>query len=308
MGIKEDIANELHKSVRKNFPRRKVVVKGFDDLWQCDLIDMTKYYKVNKGFKYIITVIDVFSKYAWSRPLKTKTSKEVTFAMKNILKQGRVPKNLQSDLGTEFYNSEFKKLMGDYKINHYSTYSILKSSVAERFNRTLKNFMWKKFTINGTYNWIDILDQLMDFYNTKKHSTIKMKPCDVSKKNEMELLKTIYSYKQPKLRMIPKFEINDYVRISKYKGEFAKGYTPNYSTEIFRITQVVPTEPVTYKLVDAENQPIAGGFYQEELTKVKHKDVYLVEKILKKKDDKVFVKWLGFPSSKNSWIQKDNIV
>ncbi|XP_054272776.1 uncharacterized protein LOC128993047 [Macrosteles quadrilineatus] len=105
-----------------------------------------------------------------------------------------------------------------------------------------------------------------------------------------------------------KFEINDYVRISKYKGEFVKGYTPNYSTEIFRITQVVPTEPVTYKLVDAENQPIAGGFYQEELTKVKHKDVYLVEKILKKKDDKVFVKWLGFPSSKNSWIQKDNIV
>lgn len=308
MGIKEDIANELHKSVRKNFPRRKVVVKGFDDLWQCDLIDMTKYYKANKGFKYIITVIDVFSKYAWSRPLKTKTSKEVTFAMENILKRGRVPKNLQSDLGTEFYNSEFKKLMSNYKINHYSTYSILKANVIERFNRTLKNFMWKRFTINGTYNWINILDQLMDFYNTKKHSTIKMKPCDVSKKNEMELLKTIYSYKQPKLRMIPKFEINDYVRISKYKGEFAKGYTPNYSTEIFRITQVVPTEPVTYKLVDAENQPIAGGFYQEELTKVKHKDVYLVEKILKKKDDKVFVKWLGFPSSKNSWIQKDNIV
>jgi len=228
METREVIANELHKPARKTFTRRKVVVKGFDNHWQCDLIDMQKYSKYNKGYKYILTVIDVFSKFAWMKPLKNKTGKEITSAMKHILDQGRVPKLLQSDLGTEFYNAEFKKLMDKHNIKHYSTYSNLKASVVERFNRTLKNIMWKRFTVNGSYNWFDIINELITFYNTKKHSTIKMKPVDVSKQNEKELLQTVYAYKKPKLMRKNKFEIDDHVRISKYKGAFEKGYTPNF--------------------------------------------------------------------------------
>jgi hypothetical protein len=88
----------------------------------------------------------------------------------------------------------------------------------------------------------------------------------------------------------PRFEIDDFVRIRKYKGEFGKSYTPNISTEIFRIIQVLQTDPVTYRLADESNQPIAGGFYQDELVKVKHKDIYLVEKVVKKNGYKVLVK------------------
>lgn len=308
MNVREDIAHELHTPARKHFKRRKVVVKGFDNHWQCDLIDMQKYSSFNKGYKHMLTVIDVFSKYAWVKPLKTKTAKEISIAMEDIFKLGRIPKHLQSDLGTEFYNEEFKKLMVKYKINHYSTYSSLKASVVERFNRTLKNLMWKRFTVNGSYNWIDMINGLVKLYNTKKHSTIKMKPSEVSKHNEKELLDTVYAYKKPKTKTKQKFEMDDYVRISKYKGQFEKAYTPNFSTEIFRIVQVLSTDPITYKLVDEENQPIAGGFYQEELVKVKHNDIYLVEKVIKKKGDNVLVKWLGFPSSKNSWTHKNNII
>jgi hypothetical protein len=308
LNVREDIANELHKPARRNFKRRKIVMKGLDNHWQCDLIDMKKYSRFNKGYKYILVVIDVFSKFAWARPLKNKTGKEITLAMGEILKLGRKPKHLQSDLGTEFYNEDFKKLMAKYKINLYSTYSSVKACVAERFIRTIKNWLWKRFTVTGSYGWISILDGLVKFYNSKKHSTIKMKPIDVTKKTEKKLFKTVYASKKPKFKSKPRFELDDFVRISKYKGQFEKGYTPNFSTEIFRIIQVLQTEPVTYKLADEDNQPIAGGFYQDELVKVKHKDIYLVEKVVKKKGDKVLVKWLGFPSSKNSWIDKDNIV
>lgn len=308
MNVKEQIANEIHKPARKRFSRRKVIVKGLDDLWQCDLIDMIKYNKFNKGYKYLLTVIDVFSKFAWARPIKDKSAKAVTNAMKEILMSGRKPNNLQSDLGSEFYNKYFKELINKYSINHYSTYSSLKASVVERFNRTLKNLMWKKFTINGSYNWKDMLQQLIKTYNNKRHSTIKIKPCEVNKNNEQHILQNIYKYKKSLSTKGAKFDVDDYVRISKYKSEFSKGYTPNYSTEIFKIYKVVQTEPVTYLLNDVDGKPILGGFYQEELVKVKYPDIYLVEKIVKRKNDKVYVKWLGFPSSKNSWISKDSIV
>src|SRR6185436_8299968 len=116
----------------------------------------------NKGYKYLLTVIDVFSKYAWSVPIKNKSATSVTNAFKSILNQGRKPTNLQSDRGLEFYNNHFKNLMKEYNINHYSTYSNLKASVCKRFNRTLKEKMWKQFTINGNYKWLDILQELLN--------------------------------------------------------------------------------------------------------------------------------------------------
>lgn len=308
ISVKEQIANEIHKPARKKFLRRKVIVKGIDDLWQCDLIDMIKYNKYNKGYKYLLTVIDVFSKYAWAKPIKDKSAKAVASAMKEVFTLGRRPNNLQSDLGSEFYNKNFNELMKKHSINHYSTYSTLKASVVERFNRTLKNIMWKKFTINGSYNWIDMLQEIIKLYNNKKHSTIKIKPCDVNKSNEKEILQNIYAYKKLTMKGEPKYDVDDYVRISKYKSEFSKGYTPNYSSEIFKVSKVVPTEPVTYLLNDVNGNPILGGFYQEELVKVKYPDIYLVEKILKRKKGKVYVKWLGFSSNFNSWVPENSIV
>lgn len=306
MDIKQQIVNELHKPARRNFKRRSVILKGIDDLWQADLIEMIPYARQNNGFKYILVVIDGFSKFAWAEPLKTKSASEVANAFSRILQLGRKPKNLQTDQGKEFFNAVFSKLMSKHNINHYSTYSNIKACIAERFNRTLKNRLWKQFSLQGSYKWTKILPSLMKHYNNTKHRTINMKPSSVKgKKIERKLLLSVYT-KASDARL-PKYAVNDHVRISKYRSQFAKGYTPSWTTEIFRITHVRKTKPITYLLSDIYGNPIQGGFYEEEIQKVKHPDVYLVEKILKRKGDKVLVKWLGFDSSHNSWESAKNL-
>lgn len=302
---KRQVVNELHKPARKNFKRRRVIIKGFDDLWQADLVEMGAYAELNKDFRYLLTVIDTFSKFAWAIPIKRKTGLEVTTAMQSIFNEGRSPQNLQTDDGKEFFNSAFQKLMKTYNINHYSTYSTLKASIVERWNRTLKTAMWKEFSMNGTYQWINILKKLVNDYNKRKHSTIKMRPCDVTSNEEKHLLSTVYNH----IKIIDRgrYKVGDFVRISKHKHVFEKGYTPNWTTEIFKIRKIQNTHPITYLLEDYKGNPIQGGFYELEISGAKYPDFYLVEKILKKQGDKVFVKWLGFPSNHNSWINKKDV-
>lgn len=287
-----DVVTELHKPARRNFKRRRVIVKGIDDLWQADLVDMKPYSRFNAGNKYLLVVIDVLSKYAWVEPVLTKSAKHVTRAFEKILEQGRVPRNLQTDDGKEFFNSDFKAVMNKYNINHYSTYSTMKASVVERLNRTLKEKMWKRFSLQGNYKYLKMLPEIVTEYNNTVHSTTNMKPKDVNKKMAKELLKTIYSH--IKIAAPGKFKIGDDVRISKYKNLFAKGYTPNWTTEIFKIIKIKKTNPATYLLQDGQGQPIAGSFYEHELQRTSNPDVYLVERVIKRRGDNIFVKWLGF--------------
>lgn len=307
MVVKSQIVSELHRNARKNFPRRRVIMRGVNDLLQADLVEMIPYAKVNGGNKYLLTVIDTFSKYAWAIPLKSKKGIEVTKAFRVILRDLRTPpKNLQTDDGREFFNDVFKELMTKLKINHYSTYSKMKASIVERFNRTLKSKMWKQFSNQGSYKWVQILSKLLNEYNNTKHSTIHMKPKDVNDKNEKHLLSTVYS--RIKMFRPGKFKVGDNVRISRCGNIFDKGYTPNWSTEIFRIRRVQMTNPITYLLGDYRDADILGGFYESELQLCKHPNAYLVEKIIRRKGSKVFVKWLGFDSSHNSWEEKKNIL
>ena len=135
------LVKELHKPARRNYPRRKFNVRGLDETWKADLVEMQPYARENRGIKYLLTVIDELSEFAWAVPVKRKTAQDVTAAINSVLQQGRVPSNLQKDKGKEFYNASFQNLMSCYHINHYSTYSNLKASIVERFNRTLKNTM-----------------------------------------------------------------------------------------------------------------------------------------------------------------------
>ena len=303
--MKKAIAAELHKPARRRYPRRKFTMRAVDETWQADLVDMQAYSRVNKGYNFLLTVIDNFSKYAWAIPLKNKTGTETTKAFKTLFNEGRVPKNLHVDDGKEFFNSHCKALMESRKINMYSTYSGMKASTVERFNRTLKQEMWREFTLRGSYKWIDILDRLLEKYNDTKHRTIKMKPNQVTRENQGEVL---LNYKQYVAKSWnSKFQVGDPVRVSKNKHIFEKGYTPNWTTEIFTVTEVCDTIPTTYKLKDYRDEVVSGGFYDYELLKVKHPDVYLVEKVLKKRGNQLYVKWLGFDSSHNSWIDKENL-
>lgn len=304
--IKETVVNELHKPARKNYKRRHVIIKNLNDLWQADLVEMQPYAKFNKGFRYILVVINTFSKYVWVQPVKRKTGKEVAHAMKTILEEVKIPpKNMQTDLGKEFYNQDFKNLMVDFKINHYSTYSNLKASIVERVNRTLKGLMWKQFSLQGNYRWVSILKDIVFKYNTTKHRTTGMKPIDITKSNAHKITYNNIKTVDPNT---PKFKQGDFVRISKYREAFQKGYTPNWSNEIFQIKELKLTNPRTYLLKDSKNEDILGGFYTEELQKVKHVDAYLVEKILRRKGNKVYVKWLGLDQKNNSWILKKDLL
>lgn len=169
------VVEELHRSARRNFKRRRTIIKGYHDLFQADLAEFIPYAKVNKGYKYILIVIDCFSKFVWARPLKTKTGEEVTKAFNTIL-QGNTaavpavaPRNLQTDHGKEFYNTHFAKLASKHNINHYSTYSVVKAAIVERVIRTLKHKLYKTFSLRGNYKWVDILQDTVTSYNNTKH-------------------------------------------------------------------------------------------------------------------------------------------
>lgn len=303
---KKQVVKELFQNARKNFTRRKTEMVGINDTYQIDLVEMIPYAKQNRNFKYILTVIDIFSKYAWAIPIKSKTGKVVTHAMKSILDSGNIPKNIHSDMGKEFYNKEFKALLNNHEINLYSTFSIKKAAIVERFNRTLKSKMWQQLHYNGSYKWIDMLDDLIYTYNHTKHRTIKMMPSDVNKHNEKLLLNSVYMYRNV-LPLTTKFKIGDFVRISKYKNLFEKGYEPQWTTEVFSISKIQYTDPITYLLSDYRNNEIKGAFYDLELQKVKYPNIYLINKIIKRRGNQIFVKWLGFDDTHNSWVNCNNI-
>lgn len=304
MNIREKIAKELHKPVRRNFPRLKVTLKGIDDLFQGDLVEMLPYSRENKGYRYILTLINCFSKLGFAIPLKTKQGKEVALALEPIFKQHKTA-NFQTDQGKEFFNSHVRTMLRKYNINHYATFSDLKASIVERYNKSLKNSLYKAFTINGKYKWLDLLPVIVKKYNNTKHRTTGMKPKDVTKKHEHLILGRI-NVKKSITKHIPKFKVNDFVRISKHKTIFKKGYLPNWTNEVFRILLVKHTTPVTYMLQDSKGNIVQGGFYEQELSKTETGNVYLVEKVLKRKGDKVLVRWLGFDKKDDTWIDKNN--
>ncbi len=298
----------LHKPARRRFKRNRVIVGGIDELWQMDLADMQPLATENDGYRYLLVCIDVFSKFAWIIPLKNKTGPSLVEAFELILKSGRKPQKIQTDQGTEFFNRPFKALMKQEDIQLYNTYNETKASVVERLIRTLKTKMWRFFTAKKTRRYIDMLDDLAYSYNHSKHRSIKKKPANVTTENEQEVWLNLYGDRPTsKKRVKYKFSVGDKVRISKMKRKFEKGYLPNFSREIFTVSQQIARYPPVYKLKDYDEEELDGTFYNEELQKIiKEDDVYEVEEIVKRKgkgkNEQYFVKWAGYPSKFNSWI------
>lgn len=171
---KLQVVQEIHKYARKHFPRRKYVMYGIADTLQADLIEMQPYKAQNRGHRYILIVIDVFSKMAYAEPLKDKTGESVTQAMSSIIRkvQQHNPyhhiKNLHTDDGKEFFNIAMKRLLEKFQINHYSTFSPMKASIVERLIRTIKRHLYMQFSLQGSYKWLEILPQVIDRYNNTR--------------------------------------------------------------------------------------------------------------------------------------------
>ena len=216
----------------------------------------------NKGIKYLLCAIDLYSKYAFVIPLKDKKGISIVNAFNKIIKQSnRKPNKIWVDQGGEFYNNVFEKWLSDNDINMYSTYNEGKSVVAERFIRTLKNKLYKHMTATGKNVYYDVLENVVNKYINTKHSTIKMKPIDVKKNKRV--------YIDEHNEEDSKFKVGDRVRISRYKNIFAKGYAPNWSSEIFIVNEINDTVPYTYNLKDLNDEEIIGSFYDKELQKNK---------------------------------------
>ena len=300
----KELADELHKPIKRNITRRRVIVNNIDEIWCSDLVEMQQFSKWNKGYRYLLMVLDVFSKYGWIVPLKDKKGETVAEAFKKIFKEGRKPQYLWTDKGKEYYNKHVKELLDKNKITLYSTENEEKSSVCERWNRTIKSKMWKQFTVQGNTMYLDMLPKLVKQYNNTKHSSIKMTPAEASKKkNEGLVYFNLYGDMET-LKQKPKFKIGDMVRISKYKRKvFDKGYTPNWSEEVFTVVKIQYTNPITYKLKDLRGEDIQGSFYEPELQEAKQ-DVFRIDKVIRRdyKKKQALVKWKGYSDDFNSWI------
>ena len=177
------LADELHKPITRNFSKRSVISNGIDEILAADWVEMQKSSKWNKGIKYLLMVIDGFSKYGWIKPLKDKKTETVSKAFDEIFKSSkRLPKMLWTDKGSEFISKHFKEFLKREGIKLYHTENEEKSSVVERWNKTMKNRMWKMFTVNNNTVYWDKIDKLVNDYNNARHSSIKMTPVEASKK------------------------------------------------------------------------------------------------------------------------------
>ena len=289
----EQLADELHIPIIRIFKKGKVYSAFKDNIWGVDLADMQLLSKYNKGIRFLLCVIDIFSKYAWVVLLKDKKGISIVKAFQSILKQSnRKPNKMWLDKGSEFYNAYFKKWLRDNDIVMYSTHNEGESVVAERFIRTLKSKIYKYMTSVSKNVYIDKLDDLVDEYNNTYHTTIKMKPVDVKDNTYINADKEINNKDL-------KFKVGDNVRISKYKNIFAKGYMPNWSEEVFVIKKVKNTVPWTYVINDLNGEEITGTFYAKELQNTNQEE-FRIEKVIRRKGDKLYVKWKGYNNSFNS--------
>ena len=251
------LADELHNPVIKKFNKRKVYSQLKDNIWGVDLADMQSLSRKSKGIKYLLRAIDLYNKYAFVVPLKDKKGISIVNAFNKIIKQSnKKPNKIWVDQGGEFYNNVFKNWLSDNDVIMYSTCNEGKSGVAGRFIRTLKKKLYKHMTATGK----NVLDDVVNKFNNSKHSTIKVKPIDVGDNNKRV-------YVDGHNEKDSRFKVGDRVRISRYKNIFAKGYTPNWSTEIFIVDKINDTVPYTYNLKDLNNEKIISSFYDRELQK-----------------------------------------
>ena len=278
--LKSIPAYTLHKPIRYTFNRSKTLVEGIDDQWQVDLVDVSNIAGSNSGYKFILTCIDVFSKYAWAVPMINKSSATTASAFEKIFKEERKPNLIYSDDGKEF-KGECKRYLESLNIKIFITNTVNKAAVVERFNRTLKEKMYRYFTYKKSIKnkathlhdkrYLDVLQDLVQSYNNSYHRSIKTTPNKVNKTNASTVFKNLYGYTkkdgdQTEVRV--KFKKGDHVRVVKEKSIFEKGYTASWSKEIYIIDKIYIQVPVLYTLIDSKGSIKPGKYYTEQLQKV----------------------------------------
>lgn len=264
------------RRVRQRFPRRPVLVRGVRHQYQADLMDYKAAAKDNFGNKYLLTVIDCFSRYAAAIPLRTKKGSDVVAALGKAFRQmGGFPIKLQTDRGTEFYNSDVKSFLRENNVSHFSTDQEYKAQIVERFNRTVRERVKKFMIAKGSLQFVPSLPSLIAAYNARPHRTLggKLAPKDVSFENEAKVRDILYGPYFRAKRKEAKFQMGDKVRIATYRKTFMRAHDKTFTEPHFEIADVVTsTVPTTYRIKDLSEEPegvvLPGSFYEAQLLKV----------------------------------------
>ena len=313
--LREEQAYTLHKPARRHYQHNHIYVGGIDAQWQADLADMQGLARQNDGMRYLLTVIDVFSKFDWVEPVKTKDALAVTAAFRNVLNgtAPRGPRRLQNDKGKEFFNASFANLIRHFGIQHFASDSDQKAAVVERFNRTIKTLLWTYMSDKATVRWLDVLQKLVVSYNDSYHGSIGMAPADVTKKHENRIWARLYGDGDTHLKQ-KTLPVAAMVRISKSKGVFEGGYMPNWSKEHFTVGEA-PTarkgsKRRVYKISDYNGEPVTGTWYDEKLQHITNNH-YRIERLIRRRTasdgrKEILVKWVGWPENFNSWIRDED--
>jgi transposase InsO family protein len=325
--LREQVAYELHKPARHRFARNQTLVAHIDEQWQADLADMSNISKENDGYTFLLTCVDVLSRYAWAIPVRSKSAAHMLTAMSQLFKRAapRKPTRLQTDKGKEFYNAAVRNFLRKQGVELFSTNSDHKAAIVERFNRTLKARIYKHFTAMNTRRYVDVLAGMVHSYNHSRHRTIARKPADVvtQKDGDSVWRRVYYDSKEAKLRRADTNSTNasrvvrvgDIARLSRWKGTFEKGYVPNWGREYHRVVDMRPPRrggiprPV-YKLEDMQGEDIEGACYPEEIQPVPESASHIieVERVLRQrrvgKQIEYLVKFKGWPYKFNRWVTK----
>lgn len=306
----------LQKQVRHRYRSPRVQVAGLNDQADIDLMSVENISKYNDGVKYLLIVIDIFSRFLFVRPLINKKTETVLTAIKDIFKH-RHFKKVRSDKGSEFINKQFRKYMKDQDVYFFTTQNVPKANYAERVQRTFRNMMFRMMRKQHNYTYINHLQDLVANYNKNPHRSLSgLNPSEITKQNEADVWANLYLKPKKIKKSTPqfKFKIGDLVRISYLKHPFRRTYQQQYTSEVFKIKSRLFKQGIPlYKIVDLNNEPILGYVNEHEMIRVdKNEDsLWFIDKILKKRKLKgkiqYYVQWEGFPKSFNSWVDADEI-
>lgn len=306
----------LHKQPKKPKPRNPTFAYNKRYQFQIDLIEIGQLAAANDNYRYLLTVIDIFTRYAFVRPLRNKTAPIFLESFKSIIDEAeQFPRKILADRGSEIKNKLFQNYCKQNNVHLLHSDNFIHAPFVERFNRTLKNLMYKYMTQNDTDRFIDVLQLLVKTYNSREHRMIGMSPMEAEDEKSAYLIrkKQEKSYAK-KPRRKPVFKKGDTVRVSKLKGQFDRGFDQQFLEEIYKIKHVFDRLPIpTYQLETLEgDEVVEGNFYGSELTPAKEPKVFKIEKILKRKKDKktqknvLLVKWTGYKNP--SWVAEENVI
>jgi len=264
------VHSQHRRIIKKKFPRRKIISRFPFDFFQADLIEYPQFKFQNSNYRYILVMIDCFTRKVWAVPMKFKTAQWTADAFDSVFKNfDTLPVHIITDRGLEFYNSQVQKVFKNYGIHHFSTPTKTKwkASMAERVIRTLKSRLQKYFVRNKTKRWKDVLDQVVKNYNATPHSAHKLPPQDVTSENRDEVYKRLYPHKS--IRTVCRLQVEDKVRIIKDKSLFEKGYTANWSEQIYKIREIRQSNGVCYYyLSNLDGESVEGIWYYYQLNLV----------------------------------------